>query len=325
MVIFKWLHDRRGGLKATAQTDHSGCFLFPLPFLVRLCLLVGMLILLLPHQIVLAQVASATPPKIIPNVSPKPFRLTSKDALTHSDVDALLRHIDNLWRGQTSHANMSMTVKTRRYQRTMSLEAWSMGAERSLVVIRQPKKDRGVATLKVDANIWNYLPRIDRVTKVPSSMMSGAWMGSHFTNDDLVKESTFSEDYTAKQMPLTASGASSGKDSDKAVEPASASVIYIRALPKPDAHVVWGRVDIWIDARAYYPKKIVYFDESEQPVRTLRFDQIEIISGRSIPMRLRLQPEAQPMESTEIIYHKIAFDVTLTPTFFSLQNLKNRY
>ena len=106
------------------------------------------------------------------------------------DVGELIRHIDRLWRGDTSHASMSMTVKTRRYERTMTMEAWSRGKDYSLVLIREPVKDRGIATLKVKDNIWNYLPKINRVTKVPSSMMSGSWMGSHFTNDDLVKEST---------------------------------------------------------------------------------------------------------------------------------------
>lgn len=254
------------------------------------------------------------------------------------DVLALLRHIDELWRGRTSQAQMTMRVKTQRYERSMSLEAWSMGPERSLVVIREPKKDRGVATLKVEANIWNYLPRIDRVTKVPSSMMSGAWMGSHFTNDDLVKESTFSQDYTAEQHPLALLNEEPNKESSEELNEESSdtpsasahgandrAMIYIRALPKPDAHVVWGRVDIWVDVRAHYPIKIVYFDEAQQPVRTLYFDQVEVIAGRSIPMRLRLQPEETPLEFTEIIYKKIAFDVPVATGFFSLQNLKNRH
>lgn len=222
-------------------------------------------------------------------------------------IDDLLKHIDALWRGQTSHALMTMTVKTARYQRTMSLEAWSMGAERSLVVIRQPLKDRGVATLKVEANIWNYLPRIDRVTKVPSSMMSGTWMGSHFTNDDLVKESTFSDDYVAQRVPQ-------GDD----------TLIKISATPKMNAHVVWGRVLLWIHLTEFYPKKIEYFDEQDRLVRTLHFDQVTRVGERIIPMRLRLQPSEHPDESTEIVYQSIDFDVPIQERFFSLQNLKNR-
>jgi len=107
------------------------------------------------------------------------------------EVNELIRHIDRLWRGDTSQTTMTMIVKTRRYEHAMTLEAWSKGKDYSLVVIREPVKDRDIATLKVKDNIWNYLPKINRVTKVPSSMMSGSWMGSHFTNDDLVKESTF--------------------------------------------------------------------------------------------------------------------------------------
>lgn len=119
------------------------------------------------------------------------FQSASADTSQSNPLTAkqLLDHIDQLWRGNTSHTLMQMQVKTRRYQRTMEMEAWSMGDEHSLVVIQQPVKDKGIATLKVEENIWNYLPKINRVTKVPASMMSGSWMGSHFTNDDLVKES----------------------------------------------------------------------------------------------------------------------------------------
>ncbi|MDH4248629.1 MAG: outer membrane lipoprotein-sorting protein, partial [Deltaproteobacteria bacterium] len=98
----------------------------------------------------------------------------------------LMRRMDELWRGDASHARMTMQVRTRNYTRSMTLESWSRGKEHSLIRILSPKKDEGIATLKVSDNIWNYLPNINRVTKVPASMMGGAWMGSHFTNDDLV-------------------------------------------------------------------------------------------------------------------------------------------
>ena len=109
----------------------------------------------------------------------------------------ILDYVDELWRGKTSHATMTMTVKTRRYERAMTMESWSKGKDYSLIVIRKPKKDQNISTLKVKENIWNYLPKINRVTKVPSSMMSGSWMGSHFTNDDLVKDSSFVDEVTA--------------------------------------------------------------------------------------------------------------------------------
>ncbi len=226
------------------------------------------------------------------------------------DIDELMRHIDRLWRGDTSHATLSMTVKTQRYQRTMQMEAWSKGKERSLFVIHEPKKDRGIATLKVEENIWNYLPKINRVTKVPASMMSGSWMGSHFTNDDLVKESTYEDDYDST---ITFEGERDGQP-----------VYEVTSLPRPDAPVVWGKVVLLIRQDNLTPVSAVYYDEEGVRVRVMRFDRLQQVGDRDIPMRMTLIPEDKPNESTVIDYHEIAFDMPLDEQVFSLRSLKQK-
>jgi len=226
------------------------------------------------------------------------------------EVEELIRHIDELWRGDTSRATMTMTVKTRRYERSMTMEMWSRGKDYSLVQIRNPVKDRGIATLKVKENIWNYLPKINRVTKVPSSMMSGSWMGSHFTNDDLVKESTFEDDYDSS---ITFEGTRDGK-----------AIYELTSLPKPNAAVVWGKVVTEIEQKTLAPYRALYYDEEGTLIRTLIFDNIKMIGKRAVPMRMSLQPEDKPNESTVISYQSIEFGVPLKESFFSLQNLQQR-
>lgn len=225
-------------------------------------------------------------------------------------IEELIRHIDRLWRGETSRADMTMTVQTQRYKRSMSMEAWSRGKEYSLVLIRKPIKDKGIATLKVKENIWNYLPKINRVTKVPSSMMSGSWMGSHFTNDDLVKESTFEDDFVSD---ISFQGQRNGK-----------AIYEITSIPKEDAAVVWGKVIMQIEQKTLAPYRALYYDEEGSLVRTMTFDQPRVIDQRTVPMRLTLQPEDKPEESTVIIYNDIALDVPIADSFFSLQNLQRR-
>ena len=226
------------------------------------------------------------------------------------EIDELIRHIDRLWRGETSRASMTMTVKTQRYKRSMTMEAWSRGKDYSLVVIRNPIKDKGIATLKVKENIWNYLPKINRVTKVPSSMMSGSWMGSHFTNDDLVKESTFEDDFNSS---ITFEGMRNGM-----------TIYEMTSIPKEDAAVVWGKVMMQIEQKTLAPHRALYYDEEGLLVRTLTFDQPQQIGERTVPMRLTLQPEDKPEESTVIIYNDIVLDVPIADAFFSLQNLQKR-
>ena len=225
-------------------------------------------------------------------------------------ADELIRHIDRLWRGDTSEARMTMTVKTDRYERTMTMDSWSRGKAYSLVVIREPVKDRDVATLKVDDNIWNYLPKINRVTKIPASMMSGAWMGSHFTNDDLIKDSSFETDYDSVIS-------FQGKRNDRAI-------IELTSTARPDAAVVWGKVLTEIDDKSLAPLSQRFYDEGGALIRTMRFDQFKTIGERVVPMRMGLQPEDKPKESTVIVYEDIRFGVPLETSFFSLQNLQRR-
>ncbi len=259
-----------------------------------------------------------TPAEIVKHWRYRPLKLISLPLLIllylpsaeAMDINELMNYIDRLWRGDTSRATMSMTVKTRRYERTMTMEAWSRGKDRSLIIIREPTKDRGIATLKVSENIWNFLPKINRVTKVPASMMSGSWMGSHFTNDDLVKDSTFIDDYDSS---ISFEGVRDGKQ-----------VYEVTSLPKPDAAVVWGKVVMLIRQDNFAPITASYFDEDGAQVRVMNFDQIKEVDGRAIPMRMTLIPEDKPGESTVVVYQEIAFGMELDDNFFSLRNLKLR-
>lgn len=239
-----------------------------------------------------------------------PAAAVEQTSQTTIKIDELIHHIDKLWRGETSRASMTMTVKTQRYKRSMTMEAWSRGKDYSLVVIRNPIKDKGIATLKVKENIWNYLPKINRVTKVPSSMMSGSWMGSHFTNDDLVKESTFEDDFDSS---ISFQGKRDGM-----------AIYEMTSIPKENAAVVWGKVVMQIEQKTLAPHRALYYDEEGLLVRTMTFDQPRIIDNRTVPMRLTLQPEDKPEESTVIVYNDIILNIPISDSFFSLQNLQKR-
>ncbi len=231
-------------------------------------------------------------------------------ATQFTDANALMRHVDRIWRGNSSYAVMTMQVKTARYERTMEMEVWSEGKERSLIVIKSPKKDKGFATLKVDENIWNYLPKIRRVTKVPASMMSGAWMGSHFTNDDLVKENTYEDDYDSL---ISFQGMRDNID-----------IIEVTSTPKANAAVIWGKVITLIKQDNLSPLRADYFDDEGNKIREMWFDQEKIINQNVVPMRMRLIPLDKPNESTIVTYSTLEFDISIKKNLFSLQNLQKR-
>ncbi len=226
------------------------------------------------------------------------------------DGREILRKMDDLWRGDSSAAVFSMEIRTEHWQRSLEMKAYSLGKDLSLVRIIRPKQEAGTATLKVDENIWNYLPKTRRVMKIPSSMMMGSWMGSHFTNDDLVRESRLEEDYTFDLVETAT---------------ADGTAAYLLTLnPRPDAPVVWGKIVLEVVQETLMPNWQEYFDEEGELVRRAVFEDVRTIGDRRLPMVMRMVPTDKPEEFTEITYEKLMFDVPLEDGFFSLQNLKRR-
>jgi len=216
----------------------------------------------------------------------------------------LLDGTDDMHRGSSSHGTVTMNVKTKRWTRSMSMESWSEGEEKSLIVIRSPAKEAGMATLMVDDNIWNYMPKVDRTMKVPGSLMGGSWMGSHFTNDDLVKETDIRKHYTCLSFS----------------EDNNAYVVTVR--PKPNAPVVWGKVVSKVIKDGPYMLWSRYYDERGKLKRTMTFKKVRTVQGRKLPTRIELQPADAPSERTVVAYHKIKFDVPIAADTFTLRGLK---
>jgi hypothetical protein len=221
---------------------------------------------------------------------------------------ALLAEVDDLWRGQSSHAITTMQVKTEHYTRSMRMEGWSKGKEKTLVRVIEPLREKGTATLKSGNHIYTYLPKTDRTIKLTSGMMMGSWMGSHLTNDDLVKEARLEEDYDGEIS-------FEGERDDQ-------NVIEFTLIPKPDAAVVWGKLVLVIEAGTHNPIIEYYYDEDMQLARTISFSDLKQLGGRLRPSVLRVEPEDKPGEYTEFVYESLEFDVELDDRLFSLSSLR---
>ncbi len=222
----------------------------------------------------------------------------------------ILNQIDDMWRGKSSSGTMSMRVKTEHYTRAMSMKVWSKGKDRTLVRIVSPLKEKGSATLKSGTSIYTYLPKTDRTIRLTSGMMMNSWMGSHFTNDDLVKESRLVEDYN---YSITFEG-KRGRE----------KILEFTLLPKPDAAVVWGKIVLTARAGDYVPLKQVYYDEDMDEIRVMVFSMVKNLGDRMIPSVLRMEPRDKPGEFTEIVYEDMEFDLELGDYFFSLMKLKRK-
>ena len=238
------------------------------------------------------------------------FVLADEIAGTTQRASAILRQIDDLWRGNSSHSQFSMKIKTAHYTRTLALEGWSLGTQKTLVRILSPKKEQGVSSLKSGKHLYTYLPRTDRTIRLTSSMMMGSWMGSHFTNDDLVQESRREEDY---DIDISFEGERDGQ-----------GIIEFTLMPKEDAAVVWGKVQLVVLAESLLPVKEVYYDEDLKQARTMLFSELKILGGKIRPATMRVVPSDKPEEYTEITYQLLELDIPLADSFFSINQLKHR-
>jgi outer membrane lipoprotein-sorting protein len=222
----------------------------------------------------------------------------------------IIDRVDRIMRGESSHAIATMDVVTANWQRSITMEIWSLGTEYALIRITAPMKEAGTATLKAGDDIWNYLPRVDRSIKIPASLMMGSWMGSHFTNDDLVKESRLVEDY---DIEIEFEGERDGVE-----------VWEFRLTPKPEAAVVWGRIEYRVRKADLMPTWARYYDEDGTLVRVLTFSNYRVMGGRLIPSEMDMVPQDKPNEHTSIRYSEIEFNIDIDRSFFSLRSLRSR-
>ena len=225
----------------------------------------------------------------------------------------IVRRLDELYRSSGAYARMEMIVETPHWKRTMTMESWSEGLEKTFIRVLSPRKEKGMATLRNGTEMWNYIPKINKVMKVPPSMMMGSWMGSDFTNDDLVKESSFRDDYAAELLDPPED------------EPTPPAHHYIQFTPHEQTISVWGRIVAKVTKEGLLPVWQEYYDERGRKMRVMRFAEIRELGKRTIPSVMELVPLNKQGHRTVIRYHEARFDERLGQDVFSLRNLRRKH
>jgi outer membrane lipoprotein-sorting protein len=220
----------------------------------------------------------------------------------------LVDRVDTLLWGKTLEGEFEMTIATSRWQRTLLLRAWMERPRRSFVRILAPAKEKGIGSLRIGAEMWNYLPNIERTIKIPPSMMLQPWMGSDFTNDDLVKQSSAVDDYTQRILKTEIAD--------------GAAVYVVEALPKPDAAVVWGKILYWIRKADLIPLKQEYYSERGERVRVLTFSEVRPMGGRVMPTKWEMRPVDKQGNLTTIVVKSALYDRAVEAEIFTQRNLQ---
>jgi len=220
----------------------------------------------------------------------------------------IVRKADERAKGKTSESVMTIRIIRPGWTREMNLKTWTKGNDFAMILLLSPAKDKGTVFLKRKKEVWNWIPSIERNIKLPPSMMSQSWMGTDFTNDDLVKEASIADDYEQK---ITGEEVIDERNCWK-----------IEMIPKPDAAIVWGKVILWIDKKDFLIMKAEYFDEESILVNTMITSEIKMLGGKLLPSKMEMIPADKKGNKTVLIYSSIQFDKEIGDDFFSTQNIQ---
>jgi outer membrane lipoprotein-sorting protein len=220
----------------------------------------------------------------------------------------IIKRADDLMQGQSNYADIQMIVHRPKWERSLSFKSWMKGSDYSLIYITEPVKEKGQVFLKREREMWNWLPSIDRMIKIPPSMMMQSWMGSDITNDDLVNESSIVDDYS---HTLLKKEIFEGEECYK-----------IQLIPHEDAPVVWGKIISWVSVKNLYTLKNEYYDEDDFLVNTETLSNIKTIGDRTIPTKYTIVPADEENQWTTMEFVNIKFNINIDDAFFSIQNMK---
>ena len=220
------------------------------------------------------------------------------------EASEIMQKVDNNIRGKNIYMKLSMKVVSLRHERNMQMESWSQGSKKSFVKILYPPKDKGITFLSLDNQMWQYVPKIERVIKIPPSMMLQNWMGSDITNDDMVKQSSIVEDYDAKIIKR------------------DANLVTLELIPKEDAAVVWGKVIVNIDTVTYTSKKDIFYDEDGIEVRFFLYEKVKRFGEYYLPTYWRVQASDKENRFTEIFLNEVEYDSDISEQYFKKSALK---
>ena len=224
--------------------------------------------------------------------------------LCADEANDIIQKLDNNIRGKNIYLKFSMRVVSLGHERVMKMENWSQGSKKSFVKVLYPPKDKGITFLSLDNQMWQYVPKIERVIKIPPSMMLQNWMGSDITNDDVVKQSSLVEDYHAKIINK------------------EGNMVKIELIPKEDAAVVWGKIIVNIDISTYTSTKDVFYDEDGEEVRYFLYKNVKKFGDYYLPTYWRVQASDRENRFTEIVLDKVVYDEGVSPQYFKKSALK---
>lgn len=242
-------------------------------------------------------------------VSSPAFSASNVSGTATIDGRKVIEHIEKLLWGKTSRGRYVMRIVTPHWQRTLKIDMWMRRPDKTFIRVRSPAKEAGTGSLRIGSEMWNYIPKVERTIKIPPSMMLQPWMGSDFSNDDLVKEGSVVRDYIHRIVGREQQGAE--------------SVLIVEAIPKPEAAVVWGKLVYRVRERDLMPLQQDYYSERGERIKMMTFSEVKEMGGRLLPTHWEMKSLRKPGNVTVVELDDIVFNQPIADKIFTLRNLRN--
>lgn len=219
-------------------------------------------------------------------------------------ADEIIKKLDNNMRGESVYMQISMNIKSLRHERTIKMQMWAQGKDKSFVKIIYPPRDKGITFLSLDNDMWQYIPKIERIIKIPPSMMLQSWMGSDISNDDMVKQSSIVDDYTAKMIKQ------------------EKNLVTIELIPHADAAVVWGKIIIVVDTTHYTSIQDTFYDEYGEEVKVFIYEDVKKFGKYYLPTKWTIKPSNKKNNVTTMTIQEASYDSEMSSKYFKKSALK---
>lgn len=243
------------------------------------------------------------------NVSIMILSILTFSSFTQESAYDIVKKMDEKVKGKTTQADITVKIKRPKWEREISMKLWTKGTDYSMIYVTAPIKEKGNAFLKRNKEVWNYVPGIEKIIKLPPSMMSQSWMGTDFTNDDLVKHASILQDYT---HTISGETTLSGRVCHK-----------ITLMPKSGSAVVWNKILMYIDKKDYIQMRAEYYNEENELVNILNGSEIKMLGGKMLASKIEMVSTEKKGYSTTLIYNSLAFDREIPEAFFTPGKMKN--
>lgn len=224
------------------------------------------------------------------------------------DAKEIVKKSDEKMRGETSQVDMTIKTVRPTWSREMNIHAWMKGNDMAMLLVKSPARDKGIVYLKRKKEVWNWMPSLEKIIKLPPSMMSQSWMGTDFTNDDLVKESSIVDDYNHNIV------------GDTVID--NRPSYKIQMIPKPEAAVVWGKLIVCIDKKDLLQLHVRFYDEEGVLINTMNSYDVKVMDDRLIPTRFEMIPADKNNQKTVMIYNSIKYNKPISDGFFTTEKMK---